>query len=190
MVDPRAHPPTAADAWLAARCAEVAAGDVTALAIAFGQAGRRHPEPAEARVRLALAIPSTDTAAWLATLDRLFATAGLEESVALYAGLPRFPHPELLRLRAAVGVRSTMQAVFEAIALDNAYPARWLEQDPLNQMVLKAFFLGCDHRRIVGLRARANPHLGTMLTDYRRERVAASRPIPTGLDEVVSWCVP
>ncbi len=190
MVHAGAHPPAAADAWLAARCAEVAAGDATALAIAFGQAGRKHPDPAEARVRLALAIPSADTAAWLAVLDRLFATAGLEEAVALYAGLPRFPHPELLRLRAAVGVRSTMQAVFEAIALGNAYPARWLEQDPLNQMVLKAFFLGCDHRRIVGLRARANPALGAMLTDYRRERAAAARPIPTGLDEVVTWCAP
>ena len=185
------QPPIAAagDAWLAAACARVAAGDATALAIAFGQAGRRHPDPAEARMRLALAIPSAEPKAWLVALDRLFATAGLEEQIALYRGLSRFPHPERLRLRAAVGVRSTIQAVFEAIALDNHYPAAWLAQEPLNQMVLKAFFPGCDHGRIRGLQGRANPELGRMLTDYRRERTAASRAVPAGLDEVAGWCL-
>jgi hypothetical protein len=122
-------------------------------------------------------------------LDRLFATAGLEEQIALYRGLARFPHPEHLRLRAAIGVRSTMQAVFEAIALDHDYPCAWLGTDPLNQMVLKAFFLGCDHTRIRGLQQRANPELARMLADYRRERLAAGRPLPVGLDVVVEWCV-
>ena len=139
-------------------------------------------------MQLALAIPSADPQAWLVVLDRLFATAGLEEQVALYRGLSRFPHPERLRLRAAVGVRSTIQAVFEAIALDHDYPCAWLETEPLNQMVLKAFFLGCDHTRIRGLAQRANPDLARMLTDYRRERIAAGRPVPAGLDEVVGWC--
>jgi hypothetical protein len=137
---------------------------------------------------LALAIPAADPARWLAMLDQLFVTSGLEELVTLYRGLPQFPHPELLRARAAAGVRSTMQAVFEAVALDNPYPAAWLEQGPLNQMVLKAFFLACDHRRIIGLEARANAELGTMLSDYRRERVVAGRLVPAGLDEVVAWC--
>ena len=139
-------------------------------------------------MQLALAIPSAEPTAWLVVLDRLFATAGLEEQIALYRGLSRFPHPESLRLRAAVGVRSTIQAVFEAIALDHDYPAAWLETEPLNQMVLKAFFLGCDHTRIRGLRQRANPDLGRMLADYRRERLAAGRAVPVGLDEVVGWC--
>ncbi len=139
-------------------------------------------------MQLALAIPSVDPQTWLVVLDRLFATAGLEEQIALYRGLARFPHPEELRLRAAVGVRSTIQAVFEAIALDHDYPCAWLAMEPLNQMVLKAFFLGCDHARIRGLRQRANPELGRMLADYRRERLAAGRAVPAGLDEVVGWC--
>ena len=193
MVEPTANrqPPTVAagDTWLATECVRVAAGDTTALAIAFGQAGRRHPDPAKARMQLALAIPSVDPQTWLVVLDRLFATAGLEEQIALYRGLARFPHPEELRLRAAVGVRSTIQAVFEAIALDHDYPCAWLAMEPLNQMVLKAFFLGCDHTRIRGLRQRANPELGRMLADYRRERIAAGRPVPAGLDEVVGWCL-
>ncbi len=177
-----------AEAWLAARCAAVAAGDDTELAIAFGQAGRRHPDPAAARLQLVLAIPSGDMPRWSAQLDRLFATAGFEELVTLYRGLPLLPHPEALRLRAAAGVRSTMQPVFEAVALDNPYPLRWLDEEPVNQLVLKAFFLGCDHRRVVGLPQRANPALGVMLAGYRRERVAAARPVPAGLDEVVAWC--
>ncbi len=177
-----------AESWLAERCAEVAAGDATALAIAFGHAGRRCADPAEARIQLVLAIPSTDAQRWLATLDQLFATAGLEELVALYRGLPRYPHAELLSPRCAAGVRSTMQAVFEAVALDNPYPTRWLDQEALNQMVLKAFFLGCDPGRISGLRTRVNAHLGAMLRGYARERQAAHRPIPPGLNDVAAWC--
>ena len=177
-----------ADTWLTERCAEVAAGDVTALAIAFGHAGRRHPDSAAARLHLVLAIPAHDPTSWLAVLDQLFATAGLEELVTLYRGLPVYPHPELLRERCATGVRSTMQAVFEAVALDNSYPAQWLDEGALNQLVLKAFFLGCDPRRINGLRARVNVRLGQMLRGYVRERQAAHRPIPLGLDEVAAWC--
>lgn len=177
-----------AETWLTARCAEVAAGDVTALAIAFGHAGRRHPDPAAARLRLVLAVPSQDLGRWLAVVDQLFATAGLEELVTLYRGLPWYPHPEALRERCAAGVRSTMQTVFEAVALDNPYPTRWLDEGALNQLVLKAFFLGCDPLRISGLRARVNVRLGQMLRGYARERHAAHRPIPLGLDAVAAWC--
>ena len=178
----------AADKWLAEQSAAVAHGDTVALAMAFGRARRHHPDPQAARMALVLAIPATVPAAWLVTLDRLFATAGLDEQVTLYRGLPHYPHAKLLRLRAAAGIRSSMQTVFEAVALDNAYPAQWLADEPFHQMVLKAFFCQCDHRRIVGLRRRANPTLGGMLADYRRERVVASRLVPPGLDEVVLWC--
>ncbi len=178
----------ASAAWLAEEIAAVARGDRVALGLAFGGAGRHHPDPAAARLALVLAIPAADPTAWLATLERLFATAGLEESVTLYRGLPHYPHPERLRLRAAVGIRSSMQTVFEAVALDNAYPAQWLAAEPFNQMVLKAFFCGCKPQRMVGLRERATPTLGRMLADYRRERVVASRSVPLGLDEVVTWC--
>jgi hypothetical protein len=175
-------------AWLQRQCAAVAAGDSVALAIAFGQAARRHPDAAIARAALVLAIPAPDADRWLGQLDRLFATAGLEELVTLYRLLPQLPHPESLRLRAAEGIRSTMQAVFEAVALDNSYPCRWLEDGPLHQMVLKAFFLGCDPRRIQDLRSRVTPPLGAMLRGYARERQAAHRPLPEGIELVIGWC--
>ena len=181
-------PITDSAAWLAEHTAAVARGDTVALALAFGRARRHHPDVEAARLALVLAIPSADPVAWLATLDRLFATAGLDELVTLYRGLPHYPHAELLRLRAAAGIRSSMQTVFEAVALDNSYPAQWLADEPFNQMVLKGFFCMSDHRRIVGLRLRANATLGSMLVDYRRERIVASRPVPPGLDEVVLWC--
>ena len=187
---PAISPASSPDAavWLAEQTAAVAHGDTVALALAFGRARRHHPDPTAARLALVLAIPASDAVAWLATLDRLFATAGLEELVTLYRGLPLYPHAELLRLRAAAGIRSSMQTVFEAVALDNAYPAQWLADEPFNQMVLKSFFCMSDHRRIVGLRLRANATLGGMLADYQRERIVASRPVPPGLDEVVLWC--
>ena len=187
---PQSPTPAASAAWLAEQTAAVARGDRVALGLAFGGARRHHADPAAARRALVLAIPAAEPTTWLAALDRLFATAGLEESVTLYHDLPHYPHPELLRLRAAVGIRSSMQTVFEAVALDNAYPAQWLAAEAFNQMVLKAFFCACDPQRIVGLRQRANPTMGGMLSDYRRERVVASRPVPLGLDEVVTWCTP
>jgi len=180
--------PLAAQKWLTEHTTAVARGDTVALALAFGRARRHHPDPAAARLALVLAIPATEVVAWQATLDRLFATAGLEELVTLYRGLPHYPHPEYLRLRAATGIRSSIQSVFEAVALDNAYPAQWLADEPFQQLVLKAFFCACDPQRIVGLQQRATATLGRMLTDYRRERVVADRPVPFGLDEVVSWC--
>ncbi len=198
--------------WLHSQMAAIDAGDHAALGLAFGAAGRRtgHARldlnPAEqdaarrahagwhphhwtidqaVRARLALAIPEHDAAHWLATIDRLFAAASVEELTALYQALPILPFPELLRDRAAEGIRSSMVPVFTAVAVDNPYPSEQLDQDAWNQMVLKAFFLGADIDRIQGLEARANLDLTRMLCGYARERRAASRPVDARLWRVV-----
>ncbi len=130
------------------------------------------------RLRLLLAFPSTDAKAWLAVLDRLFAAADLGESVALYQGLSLLPHAKQLTARAAEGVRSSTRGVFIAVALGNPFPAKMLDEDAWNQLVLKAVFVEADLNRIVGLDARGNTRLMRMLCDYARERLAAKRPVP------------
>lgn len=207
--------------WLAEVIARAAAGGADgqrALFIAFGLAARRCGkdelalstadlaaanrlvpgwDPSRwsvdqtARTRLVLALPSADAATWLATLDRLFAAAGLEELVALYQALPLLPHQRLLAPRVAEGVRSNMKAVFTAIALDNPAPAALLAEGAWDQLVLKALFVVAPVARIVGAQRRANPRLAQMLIDYARERIAAKRPVPVDLwDAARPGCEP
>ena len=87
------------------------------------------------------------------------------------------PWPESLKLRAAEGVRSNITTVFNAIALDNPYPKEYLEQDPFNQIVLKALFVGSPLFRIVGLEERANATLARILVEYSQERRSAGRVV-------------
>src|SRR5690625_7235687 len=101
----------------------------------------------------------------------------MNEAVALYQGIPVYPWPESLKLRAAEGVRSNITTVFNAIALDNPYPKEYLEQDPFNQIVLKALFVGSPLYRIIGLEVRANATLARILVEYLQERRSAYRII-------------
>lgn len=129
------------------------------------------------RARLVLALPAADRETFAAVLDRLFGDADLGELVALYRALPLYPHPQAHRARAAEGVRTNMKAVFEAVALDNPYPAEQLDADAFNQLVLKALFIGSPLHRVRGLDGRVTPGLAAMLADYAHERWAAGRPV-------------
>lgn len=142
-----------------------------------------------ARVRLVLAVRTVDADALLAYLDKLFAVSGLEELVALYQALPLLPHGERLRERAAEGIRNNMRSVFAAVALNNPYPERWLEQGAWNQMVLKCLFVDCPLGQIIGLERRANSTLTRMLCDYAHERWAAKRVINPQLWRPVGACL-
>ncbi|OKL40567.1 EboA domain-containing protein [Pontibacter flavimaris] len=130
-----------------------------------------------ARTLLLLTTPHQDKQAYLKKIDQLFSTAEMGELVALYASLPLLPYPEAFKLRAAEGVRTNMGTVFEAIALDNPYPADYLEEAAWNQMVLKTVFVGKPLYRIYGLEKRSNPTLARILSDYAHERWAAGRTV-------------
>jgi len=129
-----------------------------------------------ARVYLLLA-PGSDGAAFTRRLDQLCITADIGELVAFYSGLPLYPDQPRHGLRAAEGVRTNMKAVFQAVAHRNPYPAEQLPEDPWNQMVLKALFIGISLDPIVGLDRRANPKLARILCDYAHERWSAGRPV-------------
>ncbi len=134
-----------------------------------------------ARSLLLLSRPADDEGAFTTALDRLRRAADVGESVALYQSLPLLPHPDVLASMAAEGLRTNMTSVFEAIALDNPYPAEYLDEPAWNQMVLKALFVGSSVHRIQGLDARANERLAEMLLDFVRERRAAGRSVDPGL---------
>lgn len=110
-------------------------------------------------------------------LNKIFDTSDLEESVALYQSLPVLPFPEELKYRAAEGVRSNITTVFNAVALNNPYPKDYLDEDPWNQIVLKALFVESPLYKIMGLDERANKTLEKMLVEYAHERISAGREV-------------
>jgi len=130
-----------------------------------------------ARVYLLLHSPAKEADQLIKTLDQLFETADMHEQEALYAALPLLPYPESLRLRAAEGLRTNITSVFDAIALNNPYPAKYLEENAWNQMVIKAIFLQRPLYKIVGADVRANEQLAKILIDFAHERWAADRPV-------------
>ncbi len=129
-----------------------------------------------ARIYLLL-VSGTDGATFLRRLEQLCDTADIGELVAFYRGLPLYPDQPRYVLRAAEGIRTSMKAVFEAVAHRNPYPAEQLAEPAWNQMVLKSLFIGSTLHPIVGLDRRANPELARMLCDYAHERWSAGRPI-------------
>ncbi|MDZ8052917.1 MAG: EboA family metabolite traffic protein [Aulosira sp. ZfuVER01] len=129
------------------------------------------------RTLLVLALPNNNTENYVRSLDKVFSTADMGELIALYQSLPLLPRPELHRQRAAEGIRSNMTNVFQAIALNNPYPANYLDNIAWNQMVLKALFVGSPLHQIWGLDRRANPELARMLANYAHERWAAKRSV-------------
>ncbi len=130
-----------------------------------------------ARSWLLLHIPSQPETQFVTRLSMLFEHADMREAVALYGSLPILPWQEPFIDRAAEGVRTNMTVVFDAIALDNPFPADHLPEDAWNQMVLKAAFMDRPLYRIQGLERRANAKLAHIISDYAHERWAADRVV-------------
>lgn len=104
-------------------------------------------------------------------------TAEVGEAVALYRGLPLYPEPAALEWQVGEGLRTSMRAIFEAIAHRSPFPKENFSEDRWNHMVLKALFIGSTLAPIQGLDQRANPTLARILSDYAHERWAAGRPV-------------
>jgi hypothetical protein len=81
--------------------------------------------------------------------------------------------------------RTSILPLFEAVACENAYPAKHFPDRNFNQMVLKALFNDIALERIIGLTSRLNPELSRMASDYADERKAAGRSIPADIGVVV-----
>jgi hypothetical protein len=88
------------------------------------------------------------------------------------------PNPERYRALVIDACRTNILPMFEAVACDNDYPARFFPERNFNQMVLKALFNNVALARVRGLDRRANSELARMAGDYGAERRAAGRSIP------------
>jgi len=119
-----------------------------------------------------------------AFVQQVFQRGDNAEREALLRALPMISQPERFVETAADACRSHVQTVFEAIACENPFPARYFPDLNFNQLVLKAFFTEVAVRRIRGLDQRLTPELTRMANDYASERRAAGRAVPPDLEVV------
>lgn len=163
------------------------------FAPAFSAAGRRlgHAPIAVEDAR-AISIPWPVTgvdecgrAALILAADRsvtfvhdLLRRGEVRERHAVLRVLAGLPAPERFVDLAIDAFRTNVQSVFEALACDNAFPARHFSSAQFAQLVLKALFTGAPVSRIHGLEERIDDELVRMVEAYASERRAAGRPVP------------
>ena len=138
-----------------------------------------------ARTVLMLSYPQAKET-WFETMNQLFETADMHEHQALFAALPLMPFQEELIPRAIDGLRTNISLVFDAIALNNPFPAKYFPEANWNQMVLKAIFMQRPLYRIQGLEERRNPTLAAIARDFAHERWAAGREVMPEIWRLVS----
>jgi hypothetical protein len=138
------------------------------------------------RVLLLTNVQNKNEEDYCQTIETLFETAEINEAVALYTALPYLQYPEKWLYRATEAVRSNMGPVFDAIAFQNPYPAKYFSEAAWNQLVLKCIFNDKPIHLIEGLEERANQNLANILSDFAHERWAAHRTIPPQVWRLVS----
>ena len=87
------------------------------------------------------------------------------------------PNPEAYKQTAVEALRTNIATIFDAISLNNPYPAEYFNDQQWNQMFLKAAFMERDLSQIVSIDKRANEDLARIISDYAHERWAAGRKI-------------
>ena len=130
-----------------------------------------------ARTYLLLHFEENDPTSWVAAMNKLFETGDMHEQQSLYAAIPLMPFQKEMRDRAIEGLRTNISTIFDAIALNNPYPAANFDERAWNQMVIKAIFLLGPLYQIEGADGRANLRLTNILIDFAHERWAAGRKV-------------
>ncbi len=130
-----------------------------------------------ARARLVLARPDLGAPSAVAALEQCFTHADIGELCALYKAIVLLPGPERFVWRMGEGCRSSMRAVFEAVACDSPYPFRHFDALAWRQMVIKALFVEAPLWRVYGLDQRLDAELARMALDLAEERRSAGRPV-------------
>lgn len=138
-----------------------------------------------ARTYLLLHFPQ-EKERWFSAINQLFETGDMYEQQALYAALPLLPFQEELLPRAIDGCRTNMTLIFDAIALNNPFPAKYFPEANWNQLVLKSIFMQRPLYRIQQLDERRNPALADIASDFAHERWAAGREVMPELWRLVA----
>ena len=138
-------------------------------------------------LRVALLLARQDLAAdhFSSDFEALFRFADEGESCALYRAIPLLPDPARFVWRAGEGCRSNMLPIFNAVALDSPFPAKYFDDTAWNQLVMKAVFVETQIDRIQGLDNRLSPELTRMALDFAAERKSAGRTLISGF-----WLIP
>lgn len=129
------------------------------------------------RIYLLLKFADAGEEEFLDKIEKIYLSSDMSEAVALYKGIPLYPHQEKFKKRAAEGVRSNMTNVFNAVAHHNPFPAEYMDEAAYNQIVLKALFVESSLYKIIGFDERANETLAKMLVEYAHERWSAGREV-------------
>ncbi|MCB1077411.1 MAG: EboA domain-containing protein, partial [Verrucomicrobiae bacterium] len=130
-----------------------------------------------ARVILLLILAEQSPEEYRDTLAAVLGSADMREQVAIFSSFPLLPKPEFLVPLAREASRTNIVNVFDAIALDNPFPAAHFPEEAWNQLVLKALFISRPLYRMEGIDDRANATLVEMLSNLAHERWAAGRPV-------------
>ena len=75
------------------------------------------------------------------SITTLISVADTREQVTIYKSIPYLANASHFASIVVNGIRTNIIDVFDAIALNNPYPASNFSQDEWNQMVLKAIFM-------------------------------------------------
>lgn len=206
----RAQIDASAWAWLDAALLQAAGADLASLLDAYTRAGLRVGRTplalsAADRARLEEAAPGVGVDRWsaddaaralllmarrdsgrvgeafVADATSCFEQGDAREQQSWLRALSLWPEAPAFLSAAVEACRTNIIPVFEALACENPYPARYFPERNFNQMVLKALFNSIAIVRVVGREARLNAELTRMARDYAAERSAAGRTVPADI---------
>lgn len=139
-----------------------------------------------ARAILLISLSHLPRQPYLQLAQECYHFGDVREQESWLRSLSLLPSPEDFLEMAIDSCRTNILPLFESIACENPYPARYFPDLNFNQMVLKSLFNEIRLVRITGLESRFNPELSRMAADYASERQVASRSIPPDIWWVIA----
>ena len=130
-----------------------------------------------ARIYLLSEVLSQDIEFYTPKVANIIQVADTGELETFLKYLVLLPNPEAYKQTAVEALRTNIAIIFDAISLNNPYPAKYFNDQQWNQMYLKAAFMERDLSEIESVDERANEDLTRIISDYAHERWAASRKI-------------
>jgi len=130
-----------------------------------------------ARIFLLSEVLSQDIEFYTPKVANIIQVADTGELETFLKYLVLLPNPEAYKQTAVEALRTNIAIIFDAISLNNTYPAKYFNDQQWNQMYLKAAFMERDLSQIESVDERANEDLTRIISDYAHERWAASRKI-------------
>lgn len=129
------------------------------------------------RVVVLIQILEADEVFFSTKVSKLIEVADTNELIAFLKYLVYLPNATKYKKVGVEALRTNIETVFRAIALNNPYPSLYFNDQEWNQMYLKAAFMQLDLSKILDIEKRANRDLARIVSDYAHERWAASRAI-------------